>query len=265
MPPDRASRVKLLTRAVGRGASRPTWMLEKARLARNRRKEARREFSLSRYADYLASDREAAAAVLDVPEPEYRAAVAQLWKPERAPDAPQAGWEGRDELLDLVGAAVSITKPEVVVETGVAAGITTAVTLAAMRRNGRGHLYSVDMPSLHVDEREFVGSAVPEELEGRWTLVSGPSRHVLPGLVERAAPLDIFIHDADHTYDSQLTEYVTAWPMLRDGGLLISDDVSNPALMDFAARVGARPRLVPGRSERHRDSAVGLMRKPCGS
>jgi predicted O-methyltransferase YrrM len=254
-------RAAQLRNGVRRTVSRPTWMLENVRLASNRRRAARREFSLDWYAEHLVSDGEAAAAVLEIPERVYLTAVAELWKPESDPDAPQARWDGRDELLDLVGAAVSITKPQVVVETGVASGVTTAVALAAMQRNGRGHLYSVDLPSLRVDEQDFVGRAVPEELKRRWTLVTGPSRRVLPALVERVAPLDIFVHDADHTYESQLAEYTTAWPMLRDGGVLISDDVANPAFVDFAARVGARPHLVPGRSERHRDSAVGLMRK----
>ncbi len=250
-----------LPNVIRRAVSRPAWMLEHVRLARDRRKDATREFSLEWYAEHLASEGEAAAAVLAIPQHRYEAAVAELWKPESDLDAPHACWGGRAELLDIVGAAVSITRPEVVVETGVGSGLTTAVTLAAMRRNWRGHLYSVDLPSLHVNAQEFVGRAVPAELRGRWTLVAGPSRRVLPRLVESVAPLDISIHDADHTYRSQLDEYATAWPRLREGGLLISDDVANPAFMDFAARVGARPYLVAGGSGRHQESAVGLMRK----
>lgn len=251
-----------VSNVVRRTVSQPAWMLESLRLGRDRRREARRDFSLEWYAEHLVSDEEAAAAVLGISEREYPTLVAGLWRPRGDSGGLPARWNGRPELLELVGAAVSVTSPKVVVETGVASGFTTAVTLAAMQRNGRGHLYSVDLPSLSVGEREVVGRVVPAELRRRWTLVTGPSRQVLPALVERVAPLDLIVHDADHTYESQLDEYRTAWPMLRGGGRLISDDVANPAFMDFAADVGARPYLVPGRSDRHRDSAVGLMRKP---
>ena len=81
---------------------------------------------------------------------------------------------------------------------------------------------------------------------------------MLGPLVARVAPLDVFLHDALHTYSSQLREYRTAWPHLRAGGVLISDDVGNPAFVEFAAEVGARPYLVTGPS---RESAVGLLRK----
>jgi hypothetical protein len=40
---------------------------------------------------------------------------------------------------------------------------------------------------------------------------------------------------------------------------LISDDVNNPAFLEFAREVEARPHLVAGPS---RSDAVGLLRKP---
>ena len=38
------------------------------------------------------------------------------------------------------------TRPEVVIETGVAHGITTRIVLEAMRQNDCGHLWSIDLP-----------------------------------------------------------------------------------------------------------------------
>jgi predicted O-methyltransferase YrrM len=81
---------------------------------------------------------------------------------------------------------------------------------------------------------------------------------VLVPLLHKVEPIDLFIHDANHAYSAQLREYRAAWPYLRPGGVLVSDDVGNPAFVEFAAEVGARPYLVPGsRSE----SVVGLLRK----
>jgi hypothetical protein len=76
--------------------------------------------------------------------------------------------------------------------------------------------------------------------------------------VRELSAVDIFLHDADHTYRSQIEEYRTVWPALREGGLLISDDVWNTALVDFAAEVGERPLLIK-RWDDH--DAVGLLRK----
>jgi hypothetical protein len=106
-----------------------------------------------------------------------------------------------------------------------------------------------------------VGGLVPDKLKHRWTLELGPSRKVLPALVSRVAPLDIFLHDAEHSYRSQWEEYATAWPHLRRAGVVLSDDVANPALIEFAAQVGAGPYLV---GDPNATSAVGLLRKEAG-
>jgi predicted O-methyltransferase YrrM len=197
-------------------------------------------------------------ATLGVPEDAYHASIAALWTPERDPSEPLSVWTGRSELLNLVGALVSLMRPNVVVETGVALGFSTATILAAMRQNDRGHLYSVDLPSVQYDHQREVGSAVPAELRSRWTLALGRSQKVLVPLLHKVEPIDLFIHDANHAYSAQLREYRAAWPYLRPGGVLVSDDVGNPAFVEFAAEVGARPYLVPGsRSE----SVVGLLRK----
>jgi predicted O-methyltransferase YrrM len=198
------------------------------------------------------------AAMLDVSEDAYHVSVASLWTPERDPSEPLSVWTARSELLNLLGALVSLMRPNVVVETGVALGFSTATILAAMRENGRGHLYSVDLPHVQYDHERETGSAVPAELRDRWTLTLGRSEKVLEPLLCRVEPVDLSVHDANHAYSAQLREYRTAWPHLRSGGVLVSDDVGNPAFVEFAAEVDAQPYLVPGSRS---DSAVGLVRK----
>jgi predicted O-methyltransferase YrrM len=194
-----------------------------------------------------------------VSEAEYVQAAGSVWIPDPDPDDPRSAWNARLELLRMVGAIVRLSRPATMVETGVALGFTSATVLRSMKDLGHGHLYSIDLPALQYDPSEQVGKAVPPELRGRWTLELGDSRRLLGPLCERVAPLDLFLHDALHTYESQLREYRTAWPHLRAGGLLLSDDVSNPAFVEFAADVGADPRLVAGSS---RGDVVGLLRKP---
>jgi len=47
----------------------------------------------------------------------------------------------------LLYALVRVFQPEVVVETGVGPGGSSAFILNALERNGFGHLYSIDLPS----------------------------------------------------------------------------------------------------------------------
>ena len=65
-------------------------------------------------------------------------------------------------------------RPSVVVETGVARGVTSRVVLEALDRNERGHLWSIDLP--HPREKDLhaqIGAAVPSSRRSRWSFVEG--------------------------------------------------------------------------------------------
>jgi predicted O-methyltransferase YrrM len=158
-----------------------------------------------------------------------------------------------DEALFL-HALVRHRKPEWVVETGVANGISSFVILSALQSNGTGHLVSFDpgMPG------KPVGAFVPGSLRDRWTILSKPMNgNPLAGLTEE--PLDLFIHDSDHAYTSQLREYRSAWAALRPGGLLLSDDVNASfALIKFCGETGnLKPDILVGYRK-----VMGSVRKP---
>jgi len=153
---------------------------------------------------------------------------------------------------------VRTLSPEIVVETGVAAGVSSAYILAALERNGRGHLYSIDLPGYEAEylprigikpsavlpRREQLGYAVPTHLRGRWTLKIGKSQELLEPLMNRLDLISIFFHDGEHTYENMLFEFNLAWKHLKKGGALLADNVSwNAALPDFARQVHLRPAL----------------------
>ncbi len=135
-------------------------------------------------------------------------------------------------------------KPGVTIETGVCNGVSTFALLFAMEENGSGKLISVDYP-FHGDgdiERykkettnQFGGSTVPadkqpgwfidEKLQKRWTLVLGKSQVELPKLRTEYDTIDMFVHDSEHTLPCMLFEFELAWNWLRDGGVLLSDDI----------------------------------------
>jgi predicted O-methyltransferase YrrM len=235
----------------------PGWLKEYVRTMRGQRHTEREVELSSRPAGTSAAA--AVAAALGVTEAEYHKTVGQLWKPEVEQESALSDWNAREELQDVIGAVVKLTRPMVVVETGVAKGLTSAVILAALESNGEGQLYSIDLPALQSKPEEFVGSAVPEKFRSRWTLELGPSRQVLPGLVQHVAPIDVSLHDADHSHAGQLEEYRTVWPQLRSGGVMVSDDVRGPAFLEFTEEAGAQPKLIGGDEER---APVGIVRKP---
>ncbi len=222
-------------------------------------RDQRRRHDLAGLEEFIEPEASAVAAVLEIEPSAYEAAAKQTWLPTADPKDPLTVWNARAELLRIVGTITTLMKPEVLVETGVALGFTTATILRAMKESGVGHVYSVDLPALQYNPDDPVGRAIPEELKDRWTLRLGDSRKLLEPLCSEVGPLDVFIHDALHTYSSQMREYKTAWPHIRPGGLLVSDDVNNPAFIEFAESVGARPHLVAGPS---RSDAIGLLRKP---
>ena len=167
-------------------------------------------------------------------------------------------------------ALVRLTRPEVVVETGVCDGFSSRFLLLAMERNGYGTLHSIDLPNQDVPleaaggrQRDVMASGratgwlVPESLRHRWRLHLGDAKHVLPAVLQDVGMIDIFIHDSLHTYDHMLFEYRTAWPHLRPGGILLSDDTDwNRAFPTFAAEVNGETLMFNFR--------VGGMRKSMG-
>jgi hypothetical protein len=139
-------------------------------------------------------------------------------------------------LARLCYALVRAARPRVVVETGVAYGVSSAFILKALAGNGQGALHSVDLPPLGLDSDDFVGILIPQLLRDRWQLHRGPARRVLPKLLPRLGSVDIFIHDSLHTYSTMTFEFQTVEPYLAPSAVLLADDIDqNPAFSDWVA------------------------------
>lgn len=152
-------------------------------------------------------------------------------------------------------AIVRTLKPELVVETGVANGISSAYLLLALERNGRGMLHSIEVgDGTYLPAGRPNGWIVPGWLRKRWSLHWGDSRRLVPDLLNELGTIDIFIHDSLHTYEHMKFEYEQAYPHLRRGGVLISDDALwNRAFGDFAGQAHpAASQILRG---------IGIMKK----
>lgn len=155
------------------------------------------------------------------------------------PDSPTRG-------RPLLYALVRLSKPSIVVETGVADGQSTAAITQALHDNMHGMLFSIDLPfterMLEDGDRQVlppgrgIGYFVPKVLGDRWQLILGDAREKLPELLSNIGQLDIFLHDSLHTERHMMWEYETAWPYLKTGSALLSHDIS-VAFLKFSRRV----------------------------
>jgi len=138
-------------------------------------------------------------------------------------------------------AAIRALQPDRIVETGVANGVSSAYLLLALEKNGHGTLHSVEIgDTRYLPAGKATGWIVPEELRHRWDFRIGDSKKILPELLQTLPHIDVFIHDSLHTYEHMLWEFRTAFPFVRAGGLIFSDDALwNNAFTDFAREADA--------------------------
>ncbi|MHB2025408.1 MAG: class I SAM-dependent methyltransferase [Elusimicrobiota bacterium] len=139
-------------------------------------------------------------------------------------------------------------KPDKIVETGVASGTSSFFILSALKKNGKGRLFSIDLPRSFWESSDYgkidtvslpsgrdPGWIVPGELRKNWELILGDAGMELPKLLKRESSIDVFFHDAEHSYEAMRREYELAWPCIRPGGALASDDVGwNAAFKEFS-------------------------------
>ena len=130
------------------------------------------------------------------------------------------------------------TGAERLVETGVARGVSSRILLVALDPKPGGGLWSVDLPLLSDEWADLLGTAITPDLRERWTYVRGPSKRVLPRLLRRIGPIDVFVQDSRGTTGTAGFEFRAAWRALRPGGVLIANSVErSPAFSRFAEEV----------------------------
>lgn len=151
----------------------------------------------------------------------------------------------------LIYAMIRALKPDTVLETGVASGLSSSCILLALDKNKKGELYSIDLP-WEEDSESFAwatmipkgcvsGWLIPDKLRYRWILKLGRSCDVMPSLLTELKGVDIFLHDSDHSYECMIFEYEKAWPYIRQGGVLLSHDIElNNAFADFSSNLNVK-------------------------
>jgi hypothetical protein len=205
----------------------------------------------------------------------------ERWRPlleaaVRAVDEAGNGRQGgcsREDGMILYGLARAL-RPRVVIETGVAAGVSTSFLGAAMVENGTGLLYSLELPPAqssdwaHDDGMVFdwpekgVGWVIPAIVRGRLAdrhvLLLEDVRTALPRLLAECRSVDIYFHDDLHTPDHMRWQYELVWPYITPGGVLASDD-ANIGWIDFCSNLQLRRSMYTNLQR------LTAMRKPPAS
>lgn len=161
------------------------------------------------------------------------------------------------EAAGALYAAVRSLEPSNVVETGVCNGVSSYIILKALEQNNGGRLYSVDYPMYaeeplpefrrrsHSEEHAFSaipqgkepGWIIPAELTERWNLRRGKSQRELPKLLAGMDEIDVFLHDSAHIEPCMMFEFEIGWEWLREGGLLLADDINRNDSFDVFTAV----------------------------
>lgn len=152
---------------------------------------------------------------------------------------------GTDDYHRFLFTIVRISKPSIVVETGVNEGYSSQAILSAMNLNNFGKLYSIDLPNVSnaSDFRSYnlngkeVGYIVQNHLRKRWELRLGDAKRLLPQLLEELGAIEIFLHDSLHTNEHMSYEFNEANTFIKSNGLLISHDIQmNAAFKNFVEK-----------------------------
>ncbi|MEB3983925.1 class I SAM-dependent methyltransferase [Mycobacterium sp. 663a-19] len=112
----------------------------------------------------------------------------------------------------------------------------------------RGHLTAVDTWAGGTEGYQYDAITEGRDLEARFdaniapcatrlTKLRGSSLNVLPQLLSEQQKFDVIYVDGSHFADDILTDGITAWRLLKQGGVLIFDDFVGP----FYPRARANP------------------------
>ena len=169
-----------------------------------------------------------------------------------------------DSMLGLLVYGIARgMRPDTIIETGVATGVTSAYLLAALEDNRHGILHSIDLPPTDMVAKGNVGAAIPDDLRDRWVYHWGASRRLLPALLKNSRGKFMFVHDSDHSYKNMAWEIRSAWQAMSSGGVIVCDDVElHDAFLDAAAELNGYSQVV-GQAEKH--GITGLLIRPATS
>jgi predicted O-methyltransferase YrrM len=122
-------------------------------------------------------------------------------------------------------------KPNIVVETGVAAGWSSLAILKAFTKNKKGKLYSSDFPYFRLKNPEqYVGFLAKNEINKiNWYLDVRGDDLAIPEIVKRIEDntIDLIHYDSDKSYSGRDKVFNTLIPKINRNTIVIFDDIQD--------------------------------------
>jgi predicted O-methyltransferase YrrM len=195
---------------------------------------------------------------------------------EPVPEFPGVHFDSVDDLRLYRCFLYVLTRalqPRLFVETGMMNGFSSAFILLALHHNGAGILHSVDIPP--ADARILAqgnsplpagaspGWVIPDYLRDKHVIHFGRAEELLPQLFQDVGPVDVFLHDSDHSYTHMMFELSLAWINVRAGGWVVCDNLeANQSFYNFARGAGVESTVLASFDSPERTWRHGLIRKP---
>ena len=118
-----------------------------------------------------------------------------------------------------------------IVETGVAAGWTSLAILRALKKNGKGFLYSSDFPYFRLENPEkYIGYLAKDESnKDNWFLDIRGDDIALPEIVKKLDnnTIDLFHYDSDKSYSGRVNALRILSSKINSKTIIIFDDIQN--------------------------------------
>lgn len=146
-------------------------------------------------------------------------------------------------------AVIRALRPEHVIETGTDKGLGSVVIAAALLRNGRGRLTTMDI-------NPVAGYFISGRYSEVTSLVIGDSIARLNSLPH---DIGLFIHDSDHSAEHEKRELEAVEPALISDARVLSDNShATDSLLDWAELTGRRFLYFQERPESHWYPGAGI-------
>ena len=119
-------------------------------------------------------------------------------------------------------------KPNIVLETGVAAGYSSKVILKAIEKNKNGSLYSSDFPYFRIKNPEkYIGILLSEKLKQNWNLSIEGDEINLRRFFKVIKKIDLFHYDSDKSYNGKKKVFNLIIEKMSKGSVMIFDDIQD--------------------------------------
>ena len=135
---------------------------------------------------------------------------------------------GNNYAVEVIYFLMICFKPNIVLETGVAAGLSSRCILEAINKNNKGTLYSSDLPYFRLNNPEKnIGIMVPNSLKNNWHLeILGDEKNIKK-FKQIINYVDIVIYDSDKRYIGKSNFFKSINNLIKEDSIIVIDDIHN--------------------------------------